>query len=89
MKKGLIIKVHGRVQGVFFRLAAKERSIQLGLAGMARNEADGSVILEVEGDEAALTAFVEWCRTGSEQAWVRRIEVAEGTVRGTSDFIIR
>lgn len=89
MRKGLSIRVHGRVQGVFFRLAAKEKALQLGLAGMARNEADGSVLLEVEGEETDLASFVEWCRTGSEQAWVRRLEVAEAAARGVSDFIIR
>jgi len=89
MKKSLNIRVYGRVQGVFFRLAAKEKALEMDLAGMAQNEADGSVRLEVEGEEAALAAFIEWCRHGSEVAWVKRMEVDEGEVRGAQDFIIR
>ncbi len=89
MKKALTIRVYGRVQGVFFRLAAQEKAIQLGLAGVARNEPDGSVLIEAEGEEAALTSFTDWCRGGSDQSWVRSLETSEMPPRGAKDFVIR
>ena len=51
MKKSVIIVVRGRVQGVFFRASAAEKAAELRLAGFVRNEPDGSVYMEAEGDE--------------------------------------
>lgn len=89
MSKNLMICVRGRVQGVFFRLAAKELAQSLGLAGSVRNEPDGSVLLEVEGGEKALDEFVAWCRRGPEQSTVKSLEVSEGEVRGLTGFGVR
>jgi len=89
MKKNLIIHVQGRVQGVFFRLAAKELALSLGLAGVARNEPDGGVSVEVEGETGPLERFVEWCRHGPEQSTVKSLDIRDGEVRGLRDFIIR
>ncbi len=42
--------VQGRVQGVGFRFRAAQAAKQLGLTGWVRNNDDGSVTLEVQGD---------------------------------------
>jgi len=42
--------VRGQVQGVGFRYRAQYAAQSLGLTGWARNEEDGSVTLEVQGD---------------------------------------
>lgn len=76
------IRVEGRVQGVGFRAGAAREARRLGLAGFARNEADGSVAIEVEGEAAALEAFVAWCRVGPSAARVERVEVAVAVVAG-------
>lgn len=89
MKKNLVIIVRGRVQGVFFRLAAKERALALGLTGVARNEPDGSVSVEVEGEGRVLDEFVAWCRRGPAESTVRSLEVRDGEFRGLPDFVIR
>lgn len=83
------IRVFGKVQGVFFRRSAREEARRLGLAGFARNEPDGSVYLEVEGDESALARFVAWCETGPVGARVERVEVREGEPIGHRDFSTR
>lgn len=56
------IQFTGRVQGVGFR--ATTRSIAEGFAvtGWVRNEADGSVVSEVQGDRAEIDAFLEEVR---------------------------
>lgn len=40
----------GRVQGVGFRFTARYAARSLGLTGWARNEYDGSVTMEVQGE---------------------------------------
>jgi acylphosphatase len=72
--KRLSIKIYGRVQGVGFRYAAYEGMKRLGLEGLRRNELDGSVYIEAEGDEAALKEFLAWCHKGPELAKVERVE---------------
>jgi len=50
----MTVFVRGRVQGVGFRWWARARALELGLAGHARNTADGRVEVVAEGDPAAL-----------------------------------
>lgn len=85
-KKHVKIHIHGRVQGVFFRSSAKEEALSLGLTGFARNEDDGSVYVEVEGDEEAINKFVEWCRKGPTHAEVNNFEHSSGDIFGFSGF---
>jgi acylphosphatase len=49
--------VRGRVQGVGFRWFVQENARHLELSGWVRNATDGSVELEVEGNEAAIARF--------------------------------
>ncbi|MFA6603282.1 MAG: acylphosphatase [Patescibacteria group bacterium] len=82
------IKVRGRVQGIYFRLAAKELAQRLLLAGHVKNESDGSVSVAVEGEAAALETFAAWCQRGPEQATVKEAVVTEGEVVGLTQFRI-
>jgi acylphosphatase len=82
------IRVYGRVQGVAFRVSARREAARLGLVGFARNQSDGSVAIEVEGDEAALAAFVAWCRVGPPAARVERVEVEAGEPKGQTGFSV-
>lgn len=86
--KHLDIRVEGRVQGVFFRVSAQQAARARGVAGTARNEADGSVRIEAEGEPAALDDFVAWCRKGPPRAHVVRVDTAEGAIRGYEGFEI-
>ena len=80
------VRVFGRVQGVFFRASAREVARRLGLTGGARNEDDGSVTVEAEGDAEALERFVAWCRQGPPRARVERVEVQAGPPVGYAGF---
>jgi acylphosphatase len=86
--KRLSIRIFGKVQGVFFRHSAKKEAERLGIRGLVRNEPDGSVYLEVEGEEGALAQFVAWCKVGPRQAEVSKIETQEKPVVGFRDFNI-
>lgn len=86
--KHLDLHVHGRVQGVFFRVSAQRAALGLGLSGTVRNEADGTVRIAAEGDAARLDEFLAWCRKGPDRARVDRVDVHEGKVRGYEGFEI-
>jgi acylphosphatase len=88
MKKHLVIRVTGKVQGVYYRASAAEQARKLGIAGIVRNEPDGSVYLEAEGDEEALQAFVSWCRKGPPRARVETLSANEGTLKNYTTFEI-
>jgi len=87
--KHIQIKVTGKVQGVYFRASAKEKADELGVTGFARNQPDGSVYIEAEGTEDALTLFVEWCHRGPTNARVRAVEISEDTRVDFSNFSIK
>lgn len=88
MKKHLEIRITGLVQGVFFRASTKEKADALRLTGLVRNEPDGAVYAEVEGDEEDLKLFVQWCHQGPPRANVQKCEVREGSLRNYSRFVI-
>ncbi len=89
MDRHVNIMVTGSVQGVFFRATAKEMAGSLGLTGFVRNEKDGSVYIEAEGDQQELDRFVAWCRKGPPGAVVTNVEIVDDTVRDFSSFEIR
>ena len=89
MIKHFNIRVSGKVQGVFFRASAVERATALGISGFVRNERDGSVYIEAEGDLSALEHFVAWCRKGPPSAKVSECLVGEKPVSGFDGFVIR
>lgn len=84
-----VIRVTGRVQGVFYRASARAEGERLGLNGFVRNEEDGSVYAEAEGPKEALDAFVAWCRSGPPRARVDLVVVASGDPRGFRGFHVR
>ncbi len=88
--KHLSITVSGRVQGVFYRAEAKERALELGLTGFARNEPDGSVSIEAEGPEAVLEKFLEWCKSGPRMSHVENVEyLYDDDLKNFTDFKIQ
>ncbi len=88
MKKHISIKISGRVQGVYFRASTKEAADALGVTGFVRNEPDGTVYAEAEGEEETLNQFVAWCKNGPPHARVERCKVQEGPVKHFSSFVI-
>ena len=45
----------------FFSCIRKRKAEELNIKGNVRNNADGSVSIEAEGEEENLQQFVEWC----------------------------
>jgi acylphosphatase len=75
MKKQVTLKIQGIVQGVFYRDTAREQAENLGITGWVRNEADGSVTLVAQGEEAAIKKLIDWCYQGPPAAKVENIDI--------------
>lgn len=80
------IKVVGKVQGVFFRKYTQDEAQRAGIAGIVRNERDGSVYIEAEGSEDQLMKFIEWCWKGSPSSRVENVIAEKGALKGYCDF---
>jgi acylphosphatase len=65
------------VQGVGFRWYALNQAQRLGVAGWARNRADGSVEVVGLADAAVLGRFEEALRRGPPASLVEAVEVSE------------
>jgi acylphosphatase len=82
------VRVHGRVQGVFFRDACSSEARARGVVGWVRNDDDGTVTAHFEGSLDAVEAMVDWCRSGSPRAQVREVEQRDVDPEGHRDFTV-
>jgi acylphosphatase len=89
MVKHSSIKVSGKVQGVFFRASTQEKARELSINGFVRNEGDGSVFIEAEGEEQNMDRFIAWCRVGPPRAVVSGCDVRPGSPKGYPGFSIQ
>ena len=69
-----IIRIHGRVHGVGYRISACEKARELHLTGFVRNQPDGSVYIEAEGELENLHNFFDWCSQGPRHSLVQKAE---------------
>ena len=83
------VRIHGRVQAVFFRDACQTEANRAGVVGWVRNAPDGTVEAVFEGEPGAVQAMCNWCRSGPEQADVEHIEVTEEEPQGDTSFDVR
>lgn len=77
--------VTGQVQGVFFRASTRDRALQLGLFGYAKNRPDGSVEVVAAGSREALDELDGWLHHGPPAARVenvRREALPDQTLHG-------
>jgi acylphosphatase len=84
MRRRLLLRIAGRVQGVGYRAWAIETAQRLGLRGWVRNRADGTVEALVIGADDAVAAMIEACRDGPYAARVREVSVAEAEDDGSA-----
>jgi acylphosphatase len=82
------IVIRGKVQGVYFRASAREAADRFGVRGTVRNNQEGDVVAEAEGEEDAVREFITWCHHGPDAARVVSVEVTEGQLQDYEDFRI-
>ncbi len=83
------VVAHGRVQGVFFRDSTRREAERRGVAGWARNTAEGTVEAVFEGDPDAVEAMVAFVRSGPGHSEVSDVEVHKEDPEHLSGFDIR
>ncbi len=84
------VRVHGRVQGVFFRASTRDRARREGASGWVRNCPDGTVEMWVEGDPDAVSEVEEWVREGGPKAArVEQVEAEDREPEGFDSFEVR
>jgi acylphosphatase len=80
--------VTGRVQGVWYRAFVADAARRHGVTGFASNELDGSVVIELEGEEASVNAVIEQCRAGPPLAEVTGVRVELVDTAGSTVFSV-
>jgi len=69
----LLVRIEGRVQGVWFRNWTAGMAEKLALVGWVRNRADGSVEALFHGKLQDVLDMVEACKKGPPLAKVRKV----------------
>ena len=87
--KSISIKVIGTVQGVGFRAFVSRQAEALELKGMVKNESDGSVYLEIEGDSEKVEEMIKRCKEGPSWSSVEDIFISEKKPQYYDDFSIQ
>jgi acylphosphatase len=83
------VRFQGRVQGVGFRATARSIAEEFAVTGWVRNEQDGSVAMEVQGDECEVEGYL--ARLAAEMAGlIRSVDSCPIATRdGDSGFTIQ
>ena len=85
------LKVHGYVQGVFFRDFTSRRANELGVTGYVCNLPDGrTVAIQAEGERKKLEELIGYIKIGPPRARVEKVDVSWSEYTGSySHFGIR
>lgn len=84
--KRIRITISGKVQGVWYRKSTQQKAQELGLDGWVKNLENGSVLLEAQGNAAALEQLITWCYRGPENAIVTGVETENIPVEESFGF---
>jgi acylphosphatase len=84
--KNLRVIVAGKVQGVFFRASVKKVADIIGVKGFVRNEHNGTVFVEAEGEDEMVNKLVDYCHHGPDGARVDKVSITLGVIVGYDSF---
>ena len=73
--KSVVIRVFGRVQGVYYRASTLNEATSLELTGWVRNRLNGSVEILAYGPEKKIESLIAWSSKGPPASRVDRIEL--------------
>lgn len=86
---GKVFRVYGKVQNVGFRFYTQKKALAYHIKGFVKNEADGSVYIEAEGESLSMQAFENWCKQGPTWASVNNFKSNEQPIVNYTDFRIK
>jgi len=84
-----MLTIHGRVQGVGFRYYVKQKADSLGISGFVKNQPDGSVYSEAEGEAEQLDLFIHFCQKGPSFARVDNVSIQHCPYQEMHGFVIK
>ena len=73
------------MQGVFYRVKAKEKAEEFDLTGWVKNTIDNEVEILAEGKEENLKKLINWCYDGSKNAIVKKVKTEWGKYENKFD----
>lgn len=84
----VLVRIRGRVQGVFFRDTTRREALTHGVCGWVRNLPDGDVEVALEGNRDAVNTVLAFCEVGPPLAFVAGMEISETEPEGEEGFRI-
>ena len=78
-ERRVLARIHGKVQGVWFRAWTVREAERLGLDGWVRNRRDGTVEALFAGPAVAVGEMLELCHSGPPLAEVVAVETGDWT----------
>lgn len=79
------IVFYGRVQGVGFRYYAVNKANQLGLTGWVKNLPDGTVEMEVQGEESLIDQLIIFLQNRT-YIWIEKLDARSIPLLDDSSF---
>ncbi len=77
------VKVHGYVQGVFFRDFTCRRARELGVTGYVCNLPGGkTLVIQAEGEKVKLEKLIGYLKTGPPGATVEKLDISWSEYNG-------
>lgn len=83
-------RAEGRVQGVGFRAFVQSSAKALNITGWVKNMSDGSVTMELQGEDQIIEQLIEKIKQGRRRIKVTSFEISDlPFVEGEKGFAIR
>lgn len=89
MKISYRITVSGRVQNVGFRYYTANSAQECHISGFVKNETDGTVYIEAEGEKDDMDKFLVFCRRGPQWARIDRFDIQEQPLMNYKGFRVK
>jgi len=71
-----LLRIYGKVQGVFYRNTMREKALSLRVKGWVRNRKDGSVESVIQAEKKDdLEKMIEWSFQGPPSSLVEKVEI--------------
>lgn len=86
MKQSVILTIHGHVQGIGFRYFVMQKAGIFEISGFVKNQLNGNVYVEAEGEPEQLALFINDCKQGPSHAWVEKVDVQYCPLQGFLRF---
>ncbi len=81
--------ISGKVQGVFFRANVRNKAVELGLKGYAKNLENGDVEVAAEGNEEKINELIDFIKKNPGHSKVENIKILEKMPENFKKFEIK